>query len=72
MIKKLERCYKIAFSGADGGELSSINVNAYKNRFMDFMKEKVFNYDFNHRIDVCTLSKGLKKGDFKVNDLEPF
>ena len=58
--KKLERLYKIS-SGASPSGLSSINVRAYKRRFLEFMKDKVFNYGFHHAIDVIKLNKNLDK-----------
>ena len=48
MMKKLERLYKITVTGAAPQEVSTINVRAYKERFYDFMKDRVFNFDFNH------------------------
>ena len=51
MSKKAERCYKILFNNAPGRELSSTNCHHYRKRFMDFMKDKVFNYDYNHTME---------------------
>ena len=65
LSKKFERLYKIAFSGAKKDELSSVNVMEYRKRFMKFMKEKVFNYDYNHNVDVCKISRQM---DTKEND----
>jgi hypothetical protein len=55
--KKAERFFKIALQGANPQELSSINVKAYHNRFLNFMNQKVFNYDFNHAVDICKLNQ---------------
>lgn len=48
--KKMERLLKIAFFSAPPAELSSISVPLYRARFINFMKEKVFNYEFNHKL----------------------
>ena len=59
--KKCERYFKMAFSGATGNELSSTNINHYHNRFLGFMKEKVFNYEFNHQVDMIKLNRKLEQ-----------
>lgn len=59
--KRMERCYKRTFMSANGAELSSIGVKPYKQRFMKFMRDKIFNFDFNHNIDVCQMNKALEE-----------
>lgn len=58
--KKMEHCYKRTFLNTVGDEISSINVRRYQSRFMEFMRNKVFNYDFNNRIDVCQFNEALE------------
>lgn len=60
MQKKIEHCYKHVVLGVKRDDISSINVKRYSSRFMEFMKEKVFNFDFNHNIDVCQLNAALE------------
>ena len=43
--------------GAPPQDLSAINVKAYKKRFEEFMKDKVFNYDFNHRREISEIRR---------------
>ena len=63
-----ERGYKIATAGASPKDLSSINVKPYRKRFMEFMKDKVFNYDFNHDVDVCRINReGEESGGLNEN-----
>ena len=64
--KKLERYYKVIFNGAQPDELSSISCDRYKKRFMDFMKNTVFNYQNNHRLDsgIDLASKQFNIMDF--------
>ena len=59
----MEHCYKRTFLNTVGDEISSINVRRYQARFMEFMRDKVFNYDFNNRIDVCQLNEALEAMD---------
>ena len=62
--KKLERLYKVTVNGANPHEVSTTNVRAYKERFYDFMKDKVFNFDFNH----SRLISGYRKGQAQVDN----
>ena len=39
--------------------MSTINVKAYQKRFLNFMTKVVFNYDFNHHVDVIKLNRAL-------------
>jgi hypothetical protein len=64
--KKFERCLKITFYGAAPEELSAINVSKYRSRFLSFMKDKVFNYEFNHKL--VTAVQNLQKMPTDVSE----
>lgn len=51
IVKKVERMHKQLFKGAKGDEISSINADAYKTRFMKFLVDKILSHEFNHRVD---------------------
>ena len=57
--KKVERFYKINVNGAKRKEISSMDSEPYGNRFLDFMKNRVFSYSFNQvdhlEIDIASL-----------------
>jgi hypothetical protein len=71
--KKAEKAVKVLFKGANPADLSSTNVDNYQKRFAKFMKEKVFNFEFNHEIDVVRLNRRLEReagDDLKSSMLE--
>jgi hypothetical protein len=39
-------------------------VKAYQKRFLNFMTRVVFNYDFNHHIDVIKLNRALDQEEY--------
>ena len=51
IFKKVERLHKQFFKGAKGSEISSIDADQYKTRFMKFMADKILSYEFNHNLD---------------------
>lgn len=51
IFKKIERLHKQFIKGAKGSEISSIDANSYKTRFMKFMVDKILSHEFNHRVD---------------------
>jgi len=52
IFKKIERLHKQFIKGAKGSEISSIDANSYKTRFMKFMVDKILSHEFNHRVDL--------------------
>ena len=47
-IKWVERLHKRLIKGAKGSEISSIDSDAYKTRFMKFMVDKILSHEFHH------------------------